>query len=224
MTDWDISTLPAAIAGLRDRAQELQDYPGRLHVQGVWFGGPAKAADDIAVYDPVTGERSDADLVGGSRLASPRMSWGFQRILDDIDDERPVHAKENITEERVCHLAHDFGADCPNCHGFGTYATTRTVYTRPLARALVKLSHAKSKVQPHPLVIIAGLLAEGFSIERTAMRYGVIIMSADQRKTEEARILSAIRALRNRYEETVLGPAPKWTELSEAQQNAEDAA
>ena len=191
MTDWDISTLPAAIAGLRDRAQELQDYPGRLHVHEV----------------------TPRDLLG-----APKFSPAMWRHLTGS-----IHASHPVTEERICPLRHDT-ADCPRCGGLGTYTATRDVYTRPLARALVKLSHAKSKVQPHPLVIIAGLLAEGFSIERTAMRYGVIIMSADQRKTEEARILAAIRALRSRYEETDLRADPKWTELSEAQQRAEDAA
>lgn len=35
MTDWDISTLPAAIAGLRDRWHEQRPTPQRLHVHEV---------------------------------------------------------------------------------------------------------------------------------------------------------------------------------------------
>ena len=191
MTDWDISTLPAAIAGLRDRAQELQDYPGRLHVHEV----------------------TPRDLLG-----APKFSPAMWRHLTGS-----IHASHPVSEERICPLRHDT-ADCPRCGGLGTYTATRDVYSRPLARALWVLARRSSKMDPHPVVIIGALLAEGFSIERAAMRYGVVIMSADQRVTEEARILAAIRALRNRYEETVIGPSPGWLERSDSQRSAEDAA
>ena len=192
MTAWDATTLSAAIEGLRDRADELSDYPTRLHVGGV----------------------QPRDLLG-----APKLSPEFWRWLTGS-----IHATHPIREEVVCPLRHDYETDCARCGGVGSYVITRDVYTRPLARALSKLVNAKTNARPHPLIVIQALLAEGFSIERTAMRYGVIIMTADQRITEEARILAAIRALRSRYEDTVLGPRPKWTELSESQQNAADAA
>lgn len=191
VTDWPVTTLPEALAGLRDRAEELKDYPGRLHVHEV----------------------QPRDLLG-----APKLSPAFWRYLTGS-----VHATHQVREEVICPLRHDT-TDCAQCGGTGTYVITRDVYSRPLARALGKLVNQKTNQRPHPLIVLQALLAEGFSIDRAAMRYGVIIMTADQRHTEEARVLSAIRALRSRYEETVLGPRPGWLERSDSQRTAEDAA
>lgn len=186
-TDWPVGTFDEAAEGLRERADELTDYPRRLHVAGV----------------------QPADLLG-----SPKMSPEFWRWLTGS-----VNATQVIRQEVVCSLAHET-ADCPRCGGLGTYVQSRDVYTRPLARAIMKLAHAKPVARPHPVVLIDVLLQSGFNLNRAAFRIGVDIATQDQRITEEARFLSAIRALRSRYEETVLGPMPRWTEMSESQQHA----
>ena len=192
MTDWPVATLAEAIEGLRDRAQELQDFPGRLHVHEV----------------------QPRDLLG-----APKLSPAFWRWLTGS-----VHATHQVREEVICPLRHADATDCPRCGGVGSYVITRDVYSRPLARALGGLVNAKTNQRPHPLIVIQALLAEGFSVERAARRYGVVILSEDQRRNEEARVLSAIRALRSRYEETVLGPRPGWLERSDAQRAAENVA
>ena len=203
MTDWPVATLTEAIEGLRDRAQELQDYPGRLHVHEV----------------------QPRDLLGAPKLSPAFWRWLTRDDEDRYEGEhRWVHDSELISEERVCPLRHVAGVKCPICPGTGIYVTKKDVYTRPLARALTKLVSVKTDQRPHPLIVIQALLAEGFSVERAARRYGVVILSEDQRRNEEARVLSAIRALRSRYEETVLGPRPGWLERSDAQRAAENVA
>jgi len=191
VTDWDASTLTGAIAGLRDRAVELSDYPDRLHVAGV----------------------QPRDLLG-----APKLSPAFWRYLTGKPD-----STHTVTETVICPLRHE-SADCARCGGLGSYPKTRAMYDRPLALALRKLANAKSPQRPHPIYVILALLSEGYSIERTALRLGIIIMDADQRKTEEARILSAIRALRLVFEDTDYRPDPGWLNRSDAQRSAEDAA
>lgn len=153
------------------------------------------------------------DLLGG-----PKLSPEFWHWLTGS-----VHITHQVREEVVCALRHDVSG-CTRCVGTGSYVITRDVYSRPLARALYGLARRTSKMDPHPIIILAAMLREGFSIHRAARRWSVVIVTPDQQRTEEARVLSAIRSLRNRYEETVIGRTPKWTELSESQRNAQGAA
>ena len=150
---------------------------------------------------------------------APRLSPAFLRHLTGS-----IHASHEVRVEVVCPIRHEQGRKCERCNDLGGWVATRDMYDRPLSRAIYRLAHAKSRLRPHPLILVVALIDAAFDLDRAAAKVGIIIASADQRRNEEARFLAAIRALHSRYEETVLGPRPGWTSLSESQQNAQDAA
>lgn len=138
-------------------------------------------------------EVQPADLGGG-----PRIAPGFWHRLTGSP-----RATSTIREEDPCWEHHP--VNCDRCNGAGIRITHREAYLRPFALAFLRLLHARSRQRPHPATVISALLIEDGNIDRAAARLGVVIGSADQRRTEEARALSAIRALHGRFEDTVLG-------------------
>ena len=140
-----------------------------------------------------------------------RLSPAFLRYLTGS-----VHASHPITVTVVCPARHETGRPCEQCSDLGSWTTTSDVYDRPLSRALCLAAQRSLKLRPHPVVLVDALIAEDFDLRRAARRVGIVIVSEDQIKTEEARFLSAIRTVHGLFEVTVL--------RLQRRQRAEDAA
>lgn len=143
-------------------------------------------------------------------LGAPKLSGAFWHHLN-------LHgnAIESISVTQTCYhprLQRDaagevgfYVRDCPDCLGDGVVTITRERYAYPMKDALEALARAN---------------------ERRALRliYQLAGQSWYLRDMAPASTLTAIRKLYRRFSETPIGRVPKWTEMSEAQQNAMDAA
>lgn len=152
-----------------------------------------------------------------SALGSPKMSPAFLRYLEG---SRTATTWQRITEP--CFHATGLVADC--CGGVGYMTRDRERYVYPMAAALAALAKLPQKgLNPHPLELVVVLAHAGWSVTAAAALCGVHIVSADHAQTVDAMFLLALRKLRGRYASGPL-PRPKWTDLSESQRNAQDAA
>ncbi len=163
-----LTTLDDALAWLRDVAHELADVPIRLHTHAV----------------------QPADLLG-----SPKLTGAFLAHVTD-----GPYATREVVREVVCPEAHPIRAAserrCPKCEDTLAWLTATDVYVRPLAAALSTLSRARSRLRPHPRVIVEALLREGCEPERATERIG-----ADM---DDRRYLSALRALYDGFSYTAI--------------------
>lgn len=185
----------AAFERLRDAAQELADFPSRLHLAGV----------------------QPSDLLG-----SPRFHPAFLAWLDGgIHQTRSIQTVEQCRREHPIGAA-PFDP-CAWCGGQGSYAIYRIEYARPFARALWLSARRASKLRPHPVTVVMALIRARFDPELAALIWGERVLSPDHLRTVEARCISAIRSVLGRYERTVLPSGIGWLERSDAQRCAEDA-
>lgn len=151
-------------------------------------------------------------------LGSPRMAPGFWRFL-----QGDSCAVEIAREETVCPLRYD--PDCARCGGTGVIVHERPVFRYPMAAALYRLSKvpATSPGWPRPYSLVVLLASSGWQVARAAAAIGQPVQSPDHYRTLEAAFLIALRKLHSRYASAPL-PDLKWTEKSDAQRSAEDAA
>jgi hypothetical protein len=82
---------------------------------------------------------------------------------------------------------------------------------------------APSLGTPSPVQYILALLQAGLEVEPAAYLVRIPIVSDDHRVTVELMFLRAIRQLHSRYSSGPIG-GPKWTDMSESQRNAIQAA
>lgn len=153
---------------------------------------------------------------------APRLSQQFMAVLAGSP-----YATTWSRDERACPLSHPIGAPtCSMCADQLTYTVQSEVYRHPLAAALATLKHAPATSHdwPTPYQLVLTLLREGFDLDRAATAIGHPILGPDHRKTVEAAFLLAVRKLVGRWASGPIPRAPRWIELSEAQQNAENAA
>jgi hypothetical protein len=166
----------------------------------------------IRLHDHAVGDK-DA-------LGAPRFSGAFWHRLVGS-----AYATHVARLEESCYHPMKHQAECPECFGTNVKTTQRDVYDRPLSAAMVSLAKipAPSLGTPSPVQYILALLQAGLVIEPAAYLVRIPIVSADHRLTVEAMFLRAIRQLHSRYSSGPIG-GPKWTDMSESQRNAIQAA
>lgn len=166
------ASLEEALAWLRDVAQELADVPTRLHEHAV----------------------QPTDLLG-----APKMAAAFLRHVDD-----GPYATRQAPREVSCPAFHPrrrYGEPlCAMCEDTGYWMTATDVYAHPLRAALSTLSRARSKLRPHPRLVIDALLREWCDPAAAALRLPGYA-------PDDRRYVSAIRALYDGFSYTAMAPA-----------------
>lgn len=170
MTQSALTDLGTALTWLASVAGELTEAPVRLHEHAV----------------------QPADLLG-----SPRMTGAFLHRVTDS----PFATREVVREVRCPaeHPLRNLGERrCPMCADTLTWLTSTDVYVRPLEAALSALSRARSKLRPHPRVVVGALLRDG-PIGAAERLPGYA--------PDDQRFLSALRALYDSFSYTAMAPA-----------------
>lgn len=146
-------------------------------------------------------------------LGAPRFTHRFEVTLDE--------SLESTTDAtRTTRCFHPLlprskpERDCPECYGVGVKDVRVDRYKYAMTLALSRLAITlRPRRQPHPYKLICALADHGWDPHRTAQSLDMHYDLA------EALLLRALRQLHSRYEE---GPVRvKWTEKSQAQQQAE---
>ena len=202
----DVATYPEAVRWLRSAWTTLPVAPQAIH------------------------SREIEEL---SQLGSHRFSAGMWRVLADSP-----YATEEATEESECrHEAQSparrrAGDICPTCGIYdgegkliaerGTLSRSRYRYRSPMAAALSSLSRGVPPPpgRPSSVDVIVALAWSGWHLPTMAEALGMPIVSDDHRKTLEAMVLMHVRKLYSRYSSGPVARGPKWSELSDSQQNA----
>lgn len=206
--DPDVATYYSALSWLRAAWTTLPVAPKQLH---------------------------DRDIEDGSVLGSHRYTGAFWAILvggpyateeyvEKSDCSDPIHAGRRGVE--LCPTCAIFDGAGKAISEAGTVSRMRLRYRSPMAAALSSLSRdvPPPPGRPSSIDIIVALAFRGWDLDAAAKAWGVRIASDDQRATEEARAMSAIRKLHSRYASAPIERGPRWTDLSESQRNAQDAA
>lgn len=194
--DPDVATYYSALSWLRSAWSTLPVAPQKLHAR---------------------------DIEDGSALGAHRFSSAFWRILTG-----GPYSTEEVTETDTCHhprLRVDNVRDCPDCSGDGVHSVTRLRYRSPMSAALSSLSREQVVPgRPSSVDYIVALAYSGWDIDKASSWLGIPIVSRDHRQTVEATFLLAIRKCHSRYASGPIARGPSWSDLSESQQNAQDAA
>lgn len=207
----DIATYSDAVHWLRDAWTTLPVAPRQIHSH---------------------------EIEDQSALGSHRFSSGMWRVLVDSP-----YATEDVTERSECrHEAQDpakrrAGDICPTCgiyDGDGKLIAERGTVSREMVRfrspMAAALSTLKRGVPPPPgrpssVDVIVAFAWSGWHLPTMASWLGMPIVSDDHRKTLEALVLMHVRKLYSRYSSGPLPDrGPKWTEMSQSQRNAVEAA
>ena len=194
----EVATLTAALAWLRTAWTTLPVPPAKLH---------------------------DRDIEELSALGSHRFSAAFARLLDGKPTDTEI-SEETVTCYHPRLVDRDDVRACPDCSGDGVTKATRVRYRSPMSAALSRLSKMPrpSDGTPAPIDYIIALAAGGWDMRQAAKLLGYHVLSPDHSQTIDAMFLLAIRRLHERYSAGPVGRSVPYTELSEAQRNALDAA
>ena len=182
-----------------------------------WLAERASLEHPTKMHDRATGDDG-----------APRLSEGFIRWLTRDEPSETPWAFETFTTtvQEDCPRPHPIRAKgeprCELCDDALWWSKTRPMYVRPFAAALERLRHKRATTPdwPTPYEMVVRLIAARYDLEYAAFAIGHPILGEDHRKTLEAKFISVVRDLSDRYQS---GPMPRSRRISDAQASAEAA-
>jgi hypothetical protein len=163
-----------------------------------------------------------------SALGSPRLADAFRAYLD----ARPG----DVITERVTETCHHPGLPrdarvtaCADCDGSGVKDADRLRYRDPMWRAISRLdAQAARPGQAGWAQIVVALVATDYQPAAAARLIGASVVGGTvtwgRRDFWEPMFVLAVRKLHHLYAQAPLPSRRPWTELSDSQKNAEEAA